>query len=87
MNSTCLTTYCSLFHTFWPALAPTSFAMKMACSWIGDIQRFQIPLPAGVDWMVGNFFIKELIILTPSGVEFTTMPVTERCVSQSLACI
>jgi len=29
----------------------------------------------------------ELIILTLSGVDFTTIPVTESCVSQSLDCI
>jgi len=34
-----------------------------------------------------SFFVQGLIILTPSGVDFTTIPVTESCVSQSLDCI
>jgi len=34
-----------------------------------------------------NFLFKELIILTPSGVDFTTIPTTESCASQSLDCI
>jgi len=37
-----------------------------------------------IDWQL---FVKEVIILTPSGVDFTTIPVTESCVSQSLDCI
>jgi len=32
-------------------------------------------------------FVKELIILTPRGVDFTAIPVTESCISQSLDCI
>jgi len=37
--------------------------------------------------LIDSFFVKELIILTPSGVDFTTVPVTESCVLQSLDCI
>jgi len=37
-----------------------------------------------IDWQL---FVKVLIILTPSGVDFTTVPVTESCVLQSLNCI
>jgi len=38
-----------------------------------------------IDWQL--FFVKELIILTPTGVDFTAIPVIESCVSQSLGCI
>jgi len=37
--------------------------------------------------LIAFFFVKELIILTPSGVDFTTIPVIESCVLQSLDCI
>jgi len=41
-----------------------------------------------IDWLIDwQLFVKELIILTPSGVDFTTIPVTECCVSQALDCI
>jgi len=38
------------------------------------------------DGLMDSFiFVKELIILTPRGVDFKTIPVTESCVSQSLS--
>jgi len=38
-----------------------------------------------IDWLIDcQLFVKDLIILTPSGVDFTTIPVTESCVLQSL---
>jgi len=40
--------------------------------------------PLLIDW---HLFVEELIILTPRGVDFTTIPVTESCASQSRNCI
>jgi len=36
-----------------------------------------------IEWLIESFFLKELIILTPRGVDFTTIPVTESCISHS----
>jgi len=36
------------------------------------------------DWLIDSFLQMELIILTPWDVDFTTIPVTESCASQSL---